>query len=45
LRAWIAVDPAVAPGTVPVDALARSVVGVRHGEPLYLRPLRRAVVT
>jgi len=45
LRAWAVIDPSVAPGTVPLDPLGQSVTGARPGESLYLRPLRRAVVT
>jgi hypothetical protein len=44
LRAWAVIDPAVASGTMALDAVGQGVVGVRPGHPLYIRPLRRAVV-
>ena len=45
LRAWVAVDPAIAAGTVPLDTIAQAVTAARPGDKLYLRPLRRRVVT
>jgi N-methylhydantoinase B len=39
LRAWIAVDERVRPGTVPLDALGRRVLSVVSGDPLEIRPL------
>ena len=45
LRAWVTIDATVTPGTVPLDTLGQNVTGGRPGERIYLRPLRRAVVT
>jgi N-methylhydantoinase B len=39
LRAWVAVDGAVEPGTVPLDARGRRVLGLDVGMPLHIRPL------
>jgi hypothetical protein len=35
----VIVDPAVPVGQVPVDALARRVLGVASGAPLEMRPV------
>ncbi len=40
LRAWLRVDPAVAPGSAPLDRLGRTMLGVRPGETVLARPLR-----
>jgi anaerobic selenocysteine-containing dehydrogenase len=39
LRAWVALDSAVAPGTVPLDAGGRRVLGVEAGAPIEIRRL------
>jgi N-methylhydantoinase B len=39
LRAWVVVDSAVQPGTVPLDPLGRRVLGVDAGAPLHVRRL------
>jgi N-methylhydantoinase B len=39
LRAWVVLHPAVASGTVPVDAPGRQILGVDAGQPLQIRPL------
>ncbi|MEJ0070730.1 MAG: hydantoinase B/oxoprolinase family protein [Pseudomonadota bacterium] len=45
LRAWVVLDATVARGTVPLDGLGRSVVGVKAGDSLYVRPLGRIEVS
>src|SRR5690606_11393546 len=48
LRAWAALDPRTATGTVPVDPTACGVLRVAAGEPVWVRPLlppdRKSVV-
>jgi N-methylhydantoinase B len=39
LRAWLVATADVAAGRVPLDPLARRVLGVAAGEPLWVRPL------
>jgi N-methylhydantoinase B len=39
LRAWLVATADVAAGRVPLDPLARRVLGVPAGEPLWVRPL------
>jgi hypothetical protein len=45
LGAWAVLDPAVAPGTVPLDLRGQRIVGVAAGERLHVRPLRRSIVS
>ena len=40
LRAWAALDAAIAPGSVPVDAAAAQVLRLAPGDPVHLRRLR-----
>ncbi|HEV8586548.1 MAG TPA: hydantoinase B/oxoprolinase family protein [Methylomirabilota bacterium] len=40
LRAWVVLDDAVEPGSVPLDPRGRQMLGVAAGEPLHVRPLR-----
>ena len=40
LRAWLVSDAAVATGTVPLDARARSILGVSRGDRIEIRPPR-----
>lgn len=39
LRAWIVLDPKLAPGTLLADEFARSVLGIRAGDSVELRPV------
>ena len=45
LRAWAALDAAVASGTVPLDALAARALGVEADGSVWIRRLRLAQVT
>lgn len=42
LRAWVVVDREGKAGSVPLDPTARNILGIRHGERLHLRRMRRA---
>ena len=37
LRAWVVPDPAVARGTVPIDAIGRAILGIAPGDAVELR--------
>ena len=39
LRAWVKLDPAVAPGKAPLDEFGRKALGVKGGERVRLRAL------
>ncbi len=45
LRAWAVIDEAIEHGAVPLDPIGASIVGVKPGEALYVRPLRRVTVS
>ena len=45
LRAWIVLDPTVAAGTVPIDALGRRVIQLEIGRSIHLRLLARGVLS
>ncbi|BBK36511.1 5-oxoprolinase [Allostella sp. ATCC 35155] len=43
LRAWVRVDPSVAPGTLPIDAFGLAVLKVTAGAPLEIRRVATVV--
>jgi len=45
LRAWAVIDRGVERGTVPLDGIGRSIVGVKPGKALHVRKLRNCLVT
>jgi N-methylhydantoinase B len=45
LRAWVVIDRETQKGTMPLDPIAAGITGSAPGDALYIRPLRRAIVT